>query len=124
MLSTRLVTMTRNSAGAVSRRHLVFPHTSTINPHAPRSPTPIAISNFSTSRHRLATKQPPKDSSKSPEEPPPMNFSFEGLGMSRNTRIAVLVILSIFGTIESIFWISWIWELFTGKKDDGSESKA
>ncbi|KAI6090899.1 hypothetical protein F4821DRAFT_228148 [Hypoxylon rubiginosum] len=125
MLATRLAITARNSAGAVSRGHLVFPHTSTTpNSHATRLSTLKLTSAFSTSCYKLTAKSSPKNPPKSADEIPPMEFSFKGLGMSRNTKIAVLVILSIFGTIETVFWVRWIWELFADGKDDESERKA
>ncbi|KAI1410919.1 hypothetical protein F5Y13DRAFT_166559 [Hypoxylon sp. FL1857] len=122
MLATRLAVTARNSAGAVSRGRLIFPCRPTANSHIPKTSTSATSRNLSSSSPSLEKKQPTKDSPKSPEELP--SFSFEGLGMSRNTRIAVIVILSIFGTIETIFWIRWIRNWFSGTKDDEPESKA
>ncbi|KAI1377418.1 hypothetical protein F4677DRAFT_57021 [Hypoxylon crocopeplum] len=125
MLATRFAMTIRNSAGAVGRVRLVSSHSSTINSHIPKPSTHMTTSKFSTSRSRLATKQPNKDdSSKQSESPPPMQFSLDGLGMSRNTKIAVIIILSIFGTMESIFYIRWIWRWLAGTKDEEPESKA
>ncbi|KAI1098527.1 hypothetical protein F4804DRAFT_324572 [Jackrogersella minutella] len=122
MFTTRLAMTVRNSAGAATRGRITSPYKSTINSNIPNPPTPITTSKFSTSIPKLSTKKSTQGSSKSPEEPPPMEFSFKGLDMSRNTRIVVLVILSIFGTIESIFWVKTIWRWFSGPKDDESES--
>ncbi|KAI0898001.1 hypothetical protein F4806DRAFT_386448 [Annulohypoxylon nitens] len=124
MLVPRLLMTVRNSAGAVTRGRIMSPNKSIINSHIPQPSTSMVVSNFSTSSSRLAEKKPTKESPKSPEEPPPMNFSFEGLGLTKNTKIAVIVIISIFGTIETIFWIKTIWRWFSGAKNDESENKA
>ncbi|KAI1139008.1 hypothetical protein F5Y05DRAFT_358779 [Hypoxylon sp. FL0543] len=121
MLAARFVLTARNGAGAVSRGRIISPYKPTVNmnSHISKPPSSFSSLNFSTSIPGLEKKQPAKNS---PEELPA--FSFEGLGMSRNTKIAVIVILSIFGTIESIFWIKWIWNWFSGTKGDESERKA
>lgn len=121
MLATRFAITARNGAGAISRG-IASPLRPKVSSHLPESSAPIASFKFSTSSSRCEKKQSTKDSSKSPEELP--SFSFEGLGMSRNTKIAVIVILSIFGTIESIFWIKWISNWFSGTKEGEPESKA
>ncbi|KAI0840255.1 hypothetical protein F5Y06DRAFT_252171 [Hypoxylon sp. FL0890] len=122
MLATRSVVTARNSAGAVSRGRIAFPYWPAINSYISKASTPITSFKFSTTSSRPEKKQSTKDSSKPPEELPA--FSFDGLGMSRNTKIAVIVILSIFGTIETIFWIKWIWNWFSGTKDDEPRIKS
>ncbi|KAI0885288.1 uncharacterized protein GGS22DRAFT_163361 [Annulohypoxylon maeteangense] len=124
MFAPRFAMAVRNGAGTVTRGRIVSPNRSIIDSHIPQSPASMIASNFSTSGSKLTEKKPTKNPPKSPEEPPPMQFSFEGLGLSRNTKIAVLVILSIFGTIETIFWIKWIGRWFSGAKNDESENKA
>ncbi|KAH0492003.1 hypothetical protein TgHK011_003403 [Trichoderma gracile] len=49
--------------------------------------------------------------SKNDELPP---FSFEGLGMSKNARIFVIAVLSIFGTIETWVWCKGIYRWWYG----------
>ncbi|KAI1404571.1 hypothetical protein F4819DRAFT_111389 [Hypoxylon fuscum] len=124
LIPTRIVTTARHSVGAVSRGRLVFPHRSNTNTYIPKSSAHTTTLSFSTSQSRLADKESTKNSQKSPEEPPPMGFSLEGLDLSRNTKIAVIAILSIFGTIESIFWIKWIWTWLKVDKEEEPESKA
>ncbi|OTB05847.1 hypothetical protein M426DRAFT_21579 [Hypoxylon sp. CI-4A] len=116
MLATRLATTARHGAGAI-RRERAMPFDRPMNSHATKLLPHRTAWEFSTSTRKPETKKANNRSPKS-EEPPPMNFSFEGLGMSRNTKVAVIVILSIFGTIETIFWIKWIWRWFSGAKDD------
>ncbi|KAK1244300.1 hypothetical protein MKX07_003099 [Trichoderma sp. CBMAI-0711] len=41
-------------------------------------------------------------------------FSFEGLGMSRNAKIFVIAVLSIFGTIETWVWCKGIYRWWYG----------
>lgn len=45
-------------------------------------------------------------------------FSFEGLGMSKNTRIFVIVVLSIFGTIETWVWCKGIYRWWNGPSEE------
>ncbi|KAL6856801.1 hypothetical protein J3F83DRAFT_751866 [Trichoderma novae-zelandiae] len=42
------------------------------------------------------------------------SFSFEGLGMSRNVKIFVIAVLSIFGTIETWVWCKGIYRWWNG----------
>ncbi|KAL7910577.1 hypothetical protein GGI35DRAFT_449119 [Trichoderma velutinum] len=58
---------------------------------------------------RLHNKQPNN------EELP--SFSFEGLGMSRNVKIFVIVFLSIFGTIETWVWCKGIYRWWNGPSE-------
>ncbi|KAH7234786.1 uncharacterized protein BKA55DRAFT_579452 [Fusarium redolens] len=44
-------------------------------------------------------------------------FSLESLGLSKRTRIVVLVVLSIFGTIETWFWCKAIWQWRKGHRE-------
>ncbi|KAI1214893.1 uncharacterized protein F4807DRAFT_12289 [Annulohypoxylon truncatum] len=124
MSAPRFAMAVRNSANAITRGRIVSPNKSIIDSHIPQSSTGMIVSNFSTFSSRLAAKKLTEEPSKSPEEPPPMEFSFEGLGLGRNTKIAVVVILSIFGTIETIFWMKWVWRWRSGAKNDESENKA
>jgi preprotein translocase subunit SecF len=43
-------------------------------------------------------------------------FSLSGLGLSKNMRIGLLVIISIFGTIETWFYCQAIWRWWKGKQ--------
>ncbi|KAL7918063.1 hypothetical protein ACQKWADRAFT_305168 [Trichoderma austrokoningii] len=45
-------------------------------------------------------------------------FSFEGLGMSKNIRIFVIVVLSIFGTIETWVWCKGIYRWWNGPSEE------
>ncbi|KAL7625404.1 hypothetical protein AAE478_004624 [Parahypoxylon ruwenzoriense] len=121
MLTVRLLAPIRSSAGAAKSGRLAFPRESTTNPHSLRTPAhTISRTNFST-RSRLSIKQPTNEnSSKPPANPSLGEFSFEGLGMSRNVKIFIIAILSIFGTIETYFWVMWIRRWFAGGKDDES----
>lgn len=47
-------------------------------------------------------------------------FSFEALGVSKNMKIVLIVILSIFGTMETWFYCQAIWRWWKG----GSEAEA
>ncbi|KAJ4856860.1 hypothetical protein T069G_07757 [Trichoderma breve] len=45
------------------------------------------------------------------------SFSFEGLGMSRNVKVFVIVVLSIFGTIETWVWCKGIYRWWNGPSE-------
>ncbi|PTB77111.1 hypothetical protein M440DRAFT_1401453 [Trichoderma longibrachiatum ATCC 18648] len=64
-----------------------------------------AVRNFA-SYASLRSKQP------DPNELP--SFSFEGLGMNRNTKVFVIAVLSIFGTIETWVWCKGIYRWWNG----------
>lgn len=51
-------------------------------------------------------------SSVNPEMP---KFSLDGLGLSRNMKIFLVVVLSIFGTMETWFYCKAIWRWWKGK---------
>lgn len=42
-------------------------------------------------------------------------FSLDGLGLSRNMKIFLVVVLSIFGTMETWFYCKAIWRWWKGK---------
>ncbi|KAH7147691.1 hypothetical protein DER46DRAFT_615613 [Fusarium sp. MPI-SDFR-AT-0072] len=44
-------------------------------------------------------------------------FSLNSLGLSRRTRIVVMVVLSIFGTIETWVWCKAIWQWRKGRRE-------
>ncbi|KAI1647228.1 uncharacterized protein F4817DRAFT_111241 [Daldinia loculata] len=126
MLAGRFVTTARSSVSVVKGR-IAYPYRPTLNSHLSNQSTRITASKFSTSSPGLSTKKPANDPSKQqPDEIPPMGFSFEGLGMTRRTKIAVIIIISIFATMETIFYIRWFWGWYSGTEDDETdvESKA
>lgn len=47
-------------------------------------------------------------------------FNISSLGLSRNMKIFLLVVLSIFGTIETWFWCKAIYHWWGGDKVDKS----
>ena len=87
------------------------------------SPTRLAVSRLRfTTQTALRNGQPSKTQSP-PKSPNPGNpeypaFSFEALGVSKNMRIFLIVVLSIFGTIETWFWCQTIWRWW--KADDSN----
>src|SRR5271156_5244722 len=47
-------------------------------------------------------------------------FSFRGLGAGRKAKIFVIACLTVFGTIESVFWVKVVWAKFSpSPADDG-----
>ncbi|KAI1663044.1 hypothetical protein F4813DRAFT_342797 [Daldinia decipiens] len=130
MLAGRFIATARSSASAVRGRRRIayyYPYGPTSNSHLSNQSTQITASKFSTSRSGFSTKKPANNPSKQqqPDEIPPAGFSFEGLGMTRRTKIAVIIIISIFATMETIFYIRWIWVWYSGtENDETAESKA
>ncbi|PTB64940.1 hypothetical protein BBK36DRAFT_1142864 [Trichoderma citrinoviride] len=49
------------------------------------------------------------------------SFSFEGPGMSRNVKIFVIAVLSIFGTIETWVWCKGIYRWWNGAQKEEKE---
>jgi hypothetical protein len=82
-----------------------------------RCPQPIA--SFST-HFAVANKQIGSQKGQSqgnhPHNPEIPSFSLDSLGLSKTTKTVVLVILGVFGTIESWFWVQTIWRWW--KSDD------
>ncbi|PTB41861.1 hypothetical protein M441DRAFT_57948 [Trichoderma asperellum CBS 433.97] len=68
-----------------------------------------SLRTFYTRSH-LCNQQPKDD-----ELP---KFSFEGLGMSKNVRIFVIAVLSIFGTIETWVWCKGIYRWWNGPSEE------
>ena len=75
----------------------------------PRLMRPLA--RFSTGRPRLTKPPSSKPANPNPEYPP---FSFEALGISRNMKLVIIGLLSVFGTLESWFWCKAIWRWWKG----------
>ncbi|KAI1805471.1 hypothetical protein F4811DRAFT_514832 [Daldinia bambusicola] len=123
MLTSRFATIVRSSAGAVKSR-IACPYRPTFSSHLLSQLTRATTSKLSTSSSGLSAKRPTNDPSKQPDKIPPMGFSFEGLGMTRRTKIAVIIIISIYGTMETIFYIRWFWRWYSGTEDNETESKA
>ncbi|KAI0379908.1 hypothetical protein F5Y04DRAFT_258627 [Hypomontagnella monticulosa] len=123
MLATRFAVAVRSSAGAVSRGRITS-HKLTNGLYAPKPSTQITTSKLSTSCSRLTAKDPKKDPSKSPEDPIPMGSIFKDLAISRTAKIVILIALSIYGTMEAIFYYNWFRRWWTGGDDNQSGSKA
>ncbi|KAI1468432.1 uncharacterized protein F4812DRAFT_368434 [Daldinia caldariorum] len=121
---SRFATTVRSSAGAMKSR-IAYPYLRpTLSSHLLNQLTRVTTSKFSTSSSGLSAKRPTNDPSKQPDEIPPMGFSLEGLGMTRRTKIVVIIIISIYGTMETIFYARWFWHWYSGTEDNETESKA
>jgi len=69
----------------------------------------------------LSTSTYPK-----PAKPPNQNqempmAKFSELGASRTVKIVVIIVLTIGGTLETIFWAKIIWRKFFREKEEGEE---
>ncbi|GME55546.1 hypothetical protein GTA08_BOTSDO12540 [Neofusicoccum parvum] len=61
-----------------------------------------------------------RESGPNPDYPP---FSFEALGVSKNMKMVLIGLLSVFGTIETWFWCKAIWRWWKGDGKDEEEHK-
>jgi hypothetical protein len=105
---------------AALKRPLSF-HRLALLPLSSRQPAPVCLSTYAP----LRTASGPGTSGKSsktnashnsnPEYPA---FSLSALGLSRNMRMGLLVILSIFGTIETWFYGQAIWRWWKAKQEE------
>lgn len=78
-----------------------------------------AVFNGHVSLKTFSTRSPLYNQQQKDSELP--KFSFEGLGMSKNARIFVIVVLSIFGTIETWVWCKGIYRWWTGPSEEEKE---
>lgn len=56
----------------------------------------------------------PRNSNDTPELPA---FSLDGLGISKNMKLALIAILCVFGTIETWMYCKWIWRWWKGEQN-------
>ncbi|GFF79309.1 hypothetical protein IFM47457_10798 [Aspergillus lentulus] len=82
-----------------------------------RRPQPIASfsTNFAVANKHIGSQKGQAQGTH-PQNPEIPSFSFDSLGLSKTTKTVVLVILGVFGTIESWFWVQTIWRWW--KSDD------
>ncbi|EAW08774.1 uncharacterized protein ACLA_097100 [Aspergillus clavatus NRRL 1] len=81
------------------------------------SPRLFSLQSSIRNSQRVDPKGQSNDpSSENPEYP---RFSLDSLGLSKTTKTVVIVVLGVFGTIESWFWCQTIWRWWKG----GSEEK-
>ena len=59
----------------------------------------------------------PRQGSPSNQNPSYPAFNFDSLGIGKHMKVALIIILSIFGTIETWFWCKAIWEWRKGSKE-------
>lgn len=69
-----------------------------------------------------ATVHKQYSSAPSSENPSDMAFSFKDLGASRGVKIVVLTALTVFGTIESVFWAKVLWAKISPAPEEGGKS--
>ncbi|KAJ6460584.1 hypothetical protein C8R45DRAFT_1221032 [Mycena sanguinolenta] len=95
-----------------------------------RNPTAFAASssNFSTFHWlRLENKLPSASQDVSGTTTPPKKLDrFEELGISKNMKMVLIVILSILGTVETFVWTKGILRWYYGapKEDDDAREVA
>ncbi|RYO86397.1 hypothetical protein DL766_006973 [Monosporascus sp. MC13-8B] len=114
MLPSRLAASFRRAG---HKTHLYRPTPHLTGPNSSQPFQNLMRSSFSTHQARLREQTKGHDD-KSPGNPEIPRISFADLGMSRNVKVVVYVLIGIFGTIESIVWTQAIWRWFKGEKDD------
>lgn len=101
----------------------LHPHSTTgaklvINPAGVVSTTrryhddPKPLSKSKTASTQESPKTTPQESRNGNPELP--KFSLDGLGVSKNMKIFLIVVLSIFGTMETWFYCKAIWRWWKG----------
>ncbi|KAM0263173.1 hypothetical protein ACHAQJ_001328 [Trichoderma viride] len=74
-----------------------------------------AIFNGHSTLRNFSIQAPLRNQQQKNDELP--SFSFEGLGMSRNVKIFIIGVLSIFGTIETWVWCKGIYRWWNGPSE-------
>ena len=69
---------------------------------------------------RRAPEQAKNHEQKLPENPSMPQVSFKDLGMSRNVKVFVYLVIGVLGTMESIFWVKAIWRWYKGGEEEKS----
>lgn len=86
-----------------------------------------APSSLFSTRSRLLESQrqaPPKAETKeNATENPSFETSFASLGLSRNMKIFLIVVVSIFGTMETWFYCKAAWIWWKGGETQAAEKK-
>ncbi|KAH7185083.1 uncharacterized protein B0J16DRAFT_124453 [Fusarium flagelliforme] len=79
--------------------------------------------NFCPSYKRHLRQSAYRQSKSRPRQDAPSNtnpsypaFNLDSLGLGKHVKVALIVILSIFGTIETWFWCKALWEWRKGSK--------
>lgn len=82
--------------------------------------------NGTNTNHNPAKKSNPKPQSSKIE--PPV-FDFKSLGLKGPVKIVVIAVISVLGTIETVFWVKVGWRWWKGEsqggegEEDGQESR-
>lgn len=85
-------------------------------------PFTSSVTLRSTSQGRTATQNNNSDNKKNnPEEPP--TLSFEALGITGKTKWALIGILSVLSTIETIFWLGVLKKRFFSEAGEEEEEE-
>ncbi|KAH7254590.1 hypothetical protein B0J15DRAFT_494673 [Fusarium solani] len=68
-------------------------------------------------KEQRASKQPQPHQPQDSGNPSYPAFSLDALGLSKNMKVVVLVLISIFGTIETWFYCQAIWRWWKGRQE-------
>ncbi|KAI5459343.1 hypothetical protein BGZ63DRAFT_390744 [Mariannaea sp. PMI_226] len=75
------------------------------------NPRALLLQNKLNTEKKGNESQPDQLNIENPSYPA---FSFEALGLSRNMKVFLIIILSIFGTLETWFYCKAIWQWWKG----------
>ncbi|MCJ1396901.1 hypothetical protein MMC11_000091 [Xylographa trunciseda] len=108
----------------VAFKSLTRPYNS-ITPPTPRLATIPQKTHLSTSNSPKSHAPPPRKPDPAPPsvEPSHPRFSLQDLGAGRGVRVVVIACLSVFATMETIFYVKVGWAYFYPPKEAESELK-
>lgn len=125
MLPIRLGTPLRRLGG--KPLHDVYDVRPSLQLALARPTSPSRFTNNSLARPRSAFSTHPQsfqdrktsNHERKPHENPSMpQISFKDLGMSRNVKIFVYLVIGVLGTMETVFWTKAIWRWFKGGQEE------
>ncbi|KAF2177660.1 hypothetical protein K469DRAFT_719583 [Zopfia rhizophila CBS 207.26] len=133
MLHTNTLSRATASTYQLSRSFLFKPSSSLrpqqipLQPYGPafsRTFSRLSQNQKESPQTREASHSQRQKSQTTPSENPSIPaFNLKDLGASRPIYYGIIVVLSILGTIESVFWIKVIWaKFFTPEEDDRKEN--
>ncbi|UNI16440.1 hypothetical protein JDV02_002872 [Purpureocillium takamizusanense] len=86
----------------------------TAHPRVCRTSRPFCTSVPLRSKHDQHQSQPVQDRQHEGGNPELPSFSLNGLGASKGVKTAIIIILGIFGTMETWMWCKWAWNWWKG----------
>ncbi|CAJ2508009.1 Uu.00g091950.m01.CDS01 [Anthostomella pinea] len=110
--------MTKSTIASINSSTVTTSFNTTTRARLSTSTRQLSKTQHGSSQHGSDPSKP-----QSPDDPLP-SFSFDGLGMSRNVKIVVIVVLSIFGTMETVFWAKAIWRWWNKEEEEEDDDES